>query len=480
MHASAATPDHAAPGPRRVLLLSGSIGAGHHAAAAAVAEAVGAAWPDAEVITSDVLAGMGRGAPRTFPGIYATCVRALPWLYGLYYWLLVHVRFFRAGTRAVLGRMAARSIAPLLDAHRPDLVVTTFPEGVAGLGHLRRAGRLSARVVVVPADPAPQPLWCDADLDAHLVTTEEAARRVRRSAPGAVVHVVGWPVVSAFHPPSPCQRSVVACTQWQESPVVAAPAPRTRLRVLVAAGSLGFGDLPALARAVLAAGADPVLATADPGTRRALDALAAAHPGRVELHRWIDDPATVTRGADAVVTTGGGASAFEALACARPLLVVDPIAGHGRDNARLLARAGLARHCTGPAALTVALRRLADPTVHAATVAAPARASTRRGPRLRAASDAASSGSAPRTRCSGTPPPHACPRSWARASPSTPPPTTPPTGPRSSPTGCASGPPGSRCSPDASTTRARCAGCRSPRTPRTTSTRSCAAATPTR
>ncbi len=332
-----------------MLLLSGSIGAGHHAAAAAVAEAVGVAWPDAEVVTSDVLAGMGPTAPRTFSGIYATCVRALPWLYGLYYRLLLHVGFFRAGTRAVLGRWSARSIAPLLARHRPDLVVATFPEGVAGLGHLRRTGRLPARAVVVPSDPAPQPLWCDADLDAVLVTTPEAARRVRRSAPGATVHVVRWPVVSAFRPPEP---------------------EPGRLRVLVAAGSLGFGDLPTIVAAVLAAGADPVVAATDPRVRDRLDGLAAAHPGRVEVHRWIDDPATVTRGVDVVVTTGGGASAFEALACARPLLVVDPIPGHGRDNARLLARAGLATRCAGPAALTAAVRALADPRVHAARVAA--------------------------------------------------------------------------------------------------------------
>ncbi len=355
-HASATERRGAAGAPRRVLVLSGSIGAGHHAAAAAVAEAVGAAWAAAEVVTSDVLAGMGTGAPRTFSGIYATCVRALPWLYGLYYWLLVHVGFFRRGTRAVLGRWSARSIAPLLTAHRPDLVVATFPEGVAGLGHLRRTGRLPARGVVVPSDPAPQPLWCDADLDAVLVTTEEAAERVRRSAPGATVHVVRWPVRAAFRPPSGC-----------------GPGPRAdrdRLRVLVAAGSLGFGDLPTIVGAVLAAGADPVVATSDPRARARIDALAAAHPGRVEVHRWIDDPATATRAADVVVTTGGGASAFEALACARPLLVVDPIPGHGRDNARLLARAGLARHCTGPSGLTAALRRLAEPGAHAAWVAA--------------------------------------------------------------------------------------------------------------
>ncbi|PVZ08593.1 WS/DGAT domain-containing protein [Actinomycetospora cinnamomea] len=346
-----------ADGPHRVLLLTGSIGAGHDAAAAAVGEALAGRWPDAEVLTRDVLAGMGRGAPQAFSGVYAACVRTLPWLYGSYYALLVHAAFFRAGTRAVVGRWTARAIAPLLAEHRPDLVVATVPEGVQGLAHLRRAGRLPARAVVVLSDPAPQPLWCDADLDVHLVTTDEAARRVRRAAPGAEVRVVRWPVVSAFHPP-------------HVSDVPGDGREHRSHGVLVAGGSLGFGDLPALARAVLAAGWDAVVAAPDPRVRARLDTLAAAHPGRLEVRRRIDDPAAVTRAVDAVVTTGGGASAFEALACTRPLLVADPIPGHGRDGARLLARAGLAELCPRPADLTAALRRLADPAVHAARVAA--------------------------------------------------------------------------------------------------------------
>ncbi|WP_018335249.1 WS/DGAT domain-containing protein [Actinomycetospora chiangmaiensis] len=312
--------------PTRVLVLTGSVGAGHDAAAAAVAERVAARWPDASAPVVDVL-----GGSATSERIYAACVRTLPWLYALHHWLLGHVPVFRAGTRAVLGRLHARAVAAALRDHAPDLVVTTVPEGVQALAHLRRRGRVAAPVVVVLADPAPHPLWCDADLDLHLVTTPEAARRVARHAPGARVGLAEVPVAAA-------RRGV---------PAVGGHAGR---RVFVTTGSLGFGDLPAIVAAVRAAGAEVVTAHADPTVRGRL-----AGPG-VEVHAWIDDPAAVLGAVDAVVTTGGGASCFEALAAGVPLLVVDPVPGHGRANALVLARAGLARYCRTTAELTTALR----------------------------------------------------------------------------------------------------------------------------
>jgi diacylglycerol O-acyltransferase / wax synthase len=53
------------------------------------------------------------------------------------------------------------------------------------------------------------------------------------------------------------------------------------------------------------------------------------------------------------------------------LVMFDPIAGHGRANAELMAAAGLARLAGSPAELTAAIRRLAsDPAVRAQRAAA--------------------------------------------------------------------------------------------------------------
>ncbi|WP_433508105.1 MGDG synthase family glycosyltransferase [Pseudonocardia halophobica] len=337
--------------PQRLLLVTGSLGAGHHAAARAVEERARRLWPGVEVSWTETLDGMGRRAGPVFRAVYAGCIRYLPWLYELYFRLLWHVPFFRGGTRAVIGRWSGRGLEPALREHRPDLVVATFPEGITGLAWLRRRGRLPVPAVALVNDPAPHPLWASPSLDLHLVSTEEGAALLRRAAPGAPVRVAALPVVSAFAPPE--------------------EAPRERPRVLVSCGSLAFGDVAAVCAGALDAGADVVVTAGRlPALRRRLQRLAGSHPqgARLTVVDWIDDPATATRESDLVITNGGGATALEALACARPLLLADPIPGHGRANAEVLAAAGLARICRGRAGVAEAVAELRDPGARAVVV----------------------------------------------------------------------------------------------------------------
>jgi len=369
------------PVPARLLLVTGGLGEGHHAAARAVGERARRVWPGVEIAWTDTLDGMGRGTGPAFRAIYRTCVRHLPWLYALYFWLVGHVPPFRAAVRAVIGTWSAPGLAREIARHRPDLVVATFPEGVVGLGRLRRRGALAVPAVALVADPAPHPLWLDPALDLHLVSTAAGAALARWIAPGAAVRVAALPVAARF----------------ATGPSTAVPVAGAR--VLVSCGSLSFGPVVDACAAVLDAGADVLVTTArDPGVRRRLAGLARSHPRGAALRvvDWIDDPAAATRDCAAVVTTAGGATALEALACARPLLLFDPIPGHGRANARVLAAAGLATVCPTPAALTAAVAAL-DGTVAdrarqevaardlAADVAALARLAPRRaGGRIRA------------------------------------------------------------------------------------------------
>src|SRR5690242_10568318 len=186
--------------PRRVLLVSGSLGGGHHAAARAVEERARAVWSGVEVARTDTLEGMGRHTGTLFRAVYAGCVRRLPWLYALYHRLLWAVPPFRAATRAVIGAWSAPGLARQLARHDPDLVVATFPEGVTGLARLRRRGRLDVPTVALVTDPAPHPLWADTHLDLHLVSTEAGAALLRRAAPGAPVRVAALPVSARFRP----------------------------------------------------------------------------------------------------------------------------------------------------------------------------------------------------------------------------------------------------------------------------------------
>lgn len=327
----------------KLLLVTGSMGAGHHAAARAVDESARRVWPAADVTWTETL---GDRSGPLFRAVYAGCVRYLPWLYELYFQLLWHVPFFRAGTRAVIGRVFARRLAPVLESVRPDLVVAVFPEGITGLARLRRLGRAPMTTVALVTDPAPHPLWASADLDLHLVSTAEGARLLDRAAPGAPVRVAALPVVAAFAPPA-------GTSPARERPVA-----------LVSCGSLAFGDVEAICRGAVDGGADVLVSAGRVDSlRRRLAGVAG-----VRAVDWIDDPAAATQACDLVITNGGGATALEALACARPLVLADPIPGHGRANAAVLEAEGLARVVHGRAGVAAAVRALADPEEHAIVV----------------------------------------------------------------------------------------------------------------
>jgi UDP-N-acetylglucosamine:LPS N-acetylglucosamine transferase len=89
---------------------------------------------------------------------------------------------------------------------------------------------------------------------------------------------------------------------------------------------------------------------------------------------------TMMAAADIVVTNGGGGTALEAIASARPVIIADPVPGHGRDNASLMATAGLALLAPTLASLTRTIGRLAQDPGTAAALAetASARATLRR------------------------------------------------------------------------------------------------------
>ena len=103
-------------------------------------------------------------------------------------------------------------------------------------------------------------------------------------------------------------------------------------------------------------------------------------PARLRAVGWTDDMPGWMTAADLVVANGGGAAALEAVASSRPVIMFDPIAGHGRANAALMASAGLAWLAGSPAALTGTVRELASDPAACARQAGAALAGA--GPRL--------------------------------------------------------------------------------------------------
>ncbi|MDT7749467.1 MAG: hypothetical protein QOD96_3129 [Pseudonocardiales bacterium] len=337
--------------PRRLLVISATTGQGHNAAAAAVEEQAGRLWPGCEIRRVDTLDAMGPVLGLALGLARRVSADRTPWLSGLCYRRLWRQPWFAETSGRLTGAWTGRALRPVVAEFLPDLVVSTYPLGTAGLDWLRRRGGLDLPVAAIVADFVPHPFRVYPEIDLHYVASEPGLRAMWLARPDTRGAVGAPPVVSAFHPVGTEDRAAARA---------AFGLPPDRPVVLISLGPAGSGSVRRAVRGALAA---------DPGTcvvvacgrnealRRRL--VGGDEPtGRLVALGWTDRMPELISAADVVITGAGGASALEALATSRPVLLFEPVAGHGEVNAALMEQAGLGRVCADPVQLTATLRGL--------------------------------------------------------------------------------------------------------------------------
>ena len=302
---------------QRALLLSGSIGMGHDALAAACAAELAARGLRTQ--TLDAMRLLGRRGGSAGEAVFRAML-SVPGLFDAF-----HFAALRPGSRLALLADAAssRQVVPRLrahlDEHPADLVISVFSTGAAAVSRLAERYPAMSHVVFC-TDVTPHRLWVHKNVDLYLVTSAVAEAAVRRFEPDARVLVMPAPVRSAFYVPLVQAAARAALSVPPEEPCV-----------LLMSGAWGLGPVAAAAEALGDAGVH-VLAVAGRNARleRKL-AAAAARQSRVRAFGFTDAVPALMAAADLVITSSGD-TCTEARVVGRPLLLLDVVQGHGRDN----------------------------------------------------------------------------------------------------------------------------------------------------
>jgi processive 1,2-diacylglycerol beta-glucosyltransferase len=201
------------------------------------------------------------------------------------------------------------------------------------LASLRRRGRLPVTCASLITDFDPHPGWSHPDLDANLSVASNAA-------------------VTSIAPPLRAGRSATLSTDAARR---ALGAPLHSRTVLIAGGAWGVGNLRGAALAVTSLeGFHAIVVTGRNDRLRC--ALSRELAGRsATVLGYVDGLGALLAGADVVVQHAGGVTCLEAFAAARPVVMFDAIAGHGRRNARRMEDAGLATNVGSARALRTLL-----------------------------------------------------------------------------------------------------------------------------
>jgi processive 1,2-diacylglycerol beta-glucosyltransferase len=332
---------------RRALLLTGSLGLGHDMLAASCAALLEQRGWQTRCLNSLSLLGPRSGpiAERVFGRIVA-----LPGLYdGL------HFAHLRAGSPIAsrLDGWARRKVVPALRAELTrepaDLVLSVFATGAAAAARLK-AETPARRTVVLCPDVAAHRLWVTEGTDLFLVTSAAAAASVRRFLPRARVAIIPTPVRAAFYSPPSQEQARAALNVPNDVPCA----------LLIDSG-WGFGSTANNVARLAAAGVH-VLAVAgrQAGLELQFRALA-ARCRTVHPFGFTDRVPELMAAADVVIALPGANTCAEARVVGRPLLLLDVMPGHGRDNVLHELELGGAEVCGAtPAAVAAATLALLE------------------------------------------------------------------------------------------------------------------------
>jgi processive 1,2-diacylglycerol beta-glucosyltransferase len=303
---------------RRALLLTGSLGLGHDMLAASLAGLLERRGWQTRCLNSMSLLGprsrlLGErvfGRLVTVPGLYD----------GL------HFAHLRAGSPVAsrLDEWSGRRVVPALRAELArepaDVVLSVFATGAAAAARLK-AETPGRRTVVLCPDVAAHRLWVTEGTDLFLVTSAAAAASVRRFLPRARVAIIPPPVRAGFYtaPSQECARAALNVP------------PDVPCALLIDSG-WGFGKAAESAARLAAAGVH-VLAVAgrQAGLEQQFRSLATRSP-LVHPFGFSDRVPELMAAADVVIALPGASTCAEVRVVGRPVLLLDVMPGHGRDN----------------------------------------------------------------------------------------------------------------------------------------------------
>ena len=333
---------HATSTATRVLVISGSVGAGHDGAADELVSRLAKAGVAAD--RRDYLDALPRACRFILRDGYRLSVGYWP---AFFDWLFANLE--RTGwVRRValwLCRVAQRDVLRWVGDH--DVVVSTYMLSSQTLGQLKEAGRINATLVTFLTDPAVHRTWVHRAVDHH-VTVTEATARMGELVYQTPMQAVGGLVSAKFAEPVDPARRQALRTELGLSP--------DGLVVLLATGSLGMGDVPNVVRSITSSGVGEVVVLC--GRNDRLRKQLSAQPGVVALG-WRDDVPELMAAADVLIHNAGGLSLTEALTAGLPAVTYRPIPGHGIANSQVLADAGLAPWPKDDAELVEAIRKQA-------------------------------------------------------------------------------------------------------------------------
>ena len=319
---------------KRVLIVSASIGSGHHQAARAIAAELARRQDNLQITIADFMEDTDSYLAAFMKEAYLKMLELSPNMYDLVYRVSqAPLPGFKA--QGLLARVLQGGMAQLVRRHSPDLIIATHPFPCGAAAYLRDSRRLRAPLVGVITDFAVHRLWVYEHVDAYFVAAPEIKRELSAlGVPARRIYASGIPVHPQFTANAGGRGILGELSLAADQPLV-----------LLMGGGLGMGGI----RQALASMDElklplqfVVLAGKNKELQGKLQEETKNLRHAVRVLGYTDRIPELMRAAAMLVTKPGALTVCEALVSETPLLLYEPIPGQEWENAVFLTQRGVA------------------------------------------------------------------------------------------------------------------------------------------
>jgi len=324
--------------PRRILVLSASVGAGHLRAAEAVEAALKELDPQAEVQNVDVLQLTNAMFRRLYGKAYLDLVNRMPHVLGYFYDMLDRPPSpqHKSDTlRRLVQRMNLGRLLKLLDTQAWDVVVNTHFLPAEIIAGLKQKQKFAAPQFTVVTDFDTHRMWVNEPCEQYFTATEEGAVNLHSwGVPAAAISVTGIPIHPLFSRPKDRAACVAQHGLTGDRPIV-----------LQLSGGFGVGPIEKIYRAILAVEVPlelVVVTGRNAAIKTELEQVEVPERHLAHVLGFTTQMDELMAAADVVVSKPGGLTTSEVLARGAVMAIINPIPGQESRNSDFLLENGAA------------------------------------------------------------------------------------------------------------------------------------------
>ncbi|MEJ2366322.1 MAG: glycosyltransferase [Deltaproteobacteria bacterium] len=341
---------------KKVLLLSGSSGAGHVRAAQALERALLNARAASDVRHVDTLDYTTKMFRDLYSKAYINTVDKAPELFG---WLYDHFDKPRKNEhlRLALDKLNTRPFVRLLKEYQPEITICTHFLPAEIVSWLKGKERLVCKQAIVVTDFDLHAMWLCDHFEHYFVPLEETQVHLQQlGCPAQKITVSGIPIDPVFGQHK--DRVIMRGKHGLEV---------DKVTILVSAGGFGIGPIDRLIRSLLELRHPAqivVICGRNQELKASLDSIRAeaSHKESISVHLvgYTNEIDEYMAASDLIVGKPGGLTTSEALAKGLVFVVVNPIPGQEERNSDHLLEEGVAIRCNNLPTLAYKVDRLLD------------------------------------------------------------------------------------------------------------------------